>query len=359
MTSTNVIISVTSFFAIFLFSLYFYLVIIKVLSLRTARKKQAWIDRHQKELVAYLLDGDIEQVSFVPSKSYHYSALEDFFSEYLMNYKVDSNKDPIKKFVEHFFLEEYRKRLTDRKWSVRMNTLYFFDLLKLEKVEADLLARLESSNVTHEEEYQIYILLASLEYEHLYELFKKSKGLPPFLLNIMLNRLVDDGNIDYYLDHFEELHQSWQLSILDLIRNKNLRSLKIVSFLENLISSETKEIRIRTLKTIANIGSVGSIDVIVNWYEENSQREDWHSSETNGERLMTARLMGMIKNDKFIPVLEQLITDSKYNVRYEAAKAIRKYKNGKERLQEMATNSPEAYTRNIAAEWVERSLDYE
>jgi hypothetical protein len=240
-----------------------------------------------------------------------------------------------------------------------MNTLHFFDLFQLEEIKEDLLQRLKDPNLTNEEEYQIFILLASLEYEHLYELFKESKGLPPFLLNVMLNRLVDDENINNYIDNFHELHQSWQISILDLIRNKNLRSWKIIKFLEQLLASETREIRVRALKTIAHIGHVRSVDFIIQSFEKSFRQQDWEDNESTGERLMTARLMGMIKDDRFIPFLEQLITDRKYSVRAEAAKAIRKYKNGKNRLQEIAKNHSDKYSRSIAMEWVERRLDYE
>ncbi|WNF35149.1 HEAT repeat domain-containing protein [Bacillaceae bacterium IKA-2] len=359
MISEMMIISFTSFLVFVLFCLYIYLVVIKTTNNRYARKKQAWLTEHQEEIQAYLIHGDLEQVSFVPTKSHQFSALEDFFSVYLMNYKIDKNGSPIKKFIEHYFLAEYRKRLNDRKWGVRMNTLYFFDLFKLDVIQDDILQHLKRPNLSKEEEYQIFILLASLEYDNCYEVFKESKGLPPFLLNVILNRLVDENNLSEYLEMFEELDQSWQIGLLDLIRNKNLRSLEIITFLENLLNTEASELRIRALKTVAHIGYLSSPEVIISWFETNSQRENWKSDETTGERLMAARLFGMIKDEQFIQFLEELISDQKFMVRTEAAKAFRKYKNGKERLLIIVNNHSDKYSRNIALEWLERSLDYE
>jgi hypothetical protein len=359
MMSIAAIIKITSFLGLLLLCAYIYLVIIKIRNTKIKHKKQSWIDQHQGEIEAYFLHGDIEKVTFRPTKPYHFSALEDFFSLYLTNYKVDKANDPIKRFIEHFFLDDYRKRLKNPVWSVRMNTLYFLDLFQIEEMQNDLLDHLNSKDLTNEEEYQIYILLASLGYDRLYELFKESKGLPPFLLNVMLNRLVHEENIDDYIDNFYQFQLSWQLSLLDLIRNKNLRSWKIVNFLEGLLHTEDMELRIRALKTFAHIGYVSSSQVISKWYEENSNREDWLSDAATGERLIFARLLGMIKDESFLPLLEELITDTKYNVRAEAAKSIRKYKNGKNKLQEIAANHSDKYSRNIAMEWVERSLDYE
>ena len=159
MTSTSVIILFSIILCFILISTYLYLLIIKVVNRKKAQEKQSWIDKHQDEIEQYLLHGDINKITFIPKKSYQFSAIEDFFSDYLSNFKVDKVDNPIKKFVEHFLIEEYRKRLRSREWSVRMNTLYFLDLFQLEKMENDLLRRLKSPDLTNEEEYQIYILL--------------------------------------------------------------------------------------------------------------------------------------------------------------------------------------------------------
>ncbi len=357
MISPKIIVFVTCLFVVVLLCSYFYLVVIKLVNIGVNRKKQLWLHQHQMEIEAYLLHGDLNQVSFVPQKAYQFRALEDFFSHYLTNYKIDQNENLVKKFVERYFLSEYRKNLFASSWSVRMNTLYFLDLFQFEVLTEDLLKRLACKNLTSEEEYQIYILLASLEYEHLYELFKLSKGLPPFLLNVMLNRMVNEDNIGEYIAHFQDLHPSWQIGLLDVIRNKNFRSWEVIKFLESLLTAEIRELRIRALKTIAHIGYVSSFNIMIVWFETNSQREDWLSTDSIGERLMVARVMGMIKDERFLPFLEQLIADQKYIVRAEAAKSIRKYKNGKERLLRIVHYHSDLYSRNIAMEWLERSIE--
>lgn len=87
--SITAIITITIILGFLLFCTYIYLVIIKVRNTKIIHKKQSWMDQHQEEIEAYLLHGDIEKITFRPTKSYHFSALEDYFSLYLTNYKPE------------------------------------------------------------------------------------------------------------------------------------------------------------------------------------------------------------------------------------------------------------------------------
>jgi len=341
-----------------LLAIYIYLVWRKALNQWHGTQKAHWLKVHSHDIETYLFTGHGGQ-SFAPVKEYQYEALEDTFSGFLGNFKFDKGFDPIGTFVEQYFVRRYRKRLRRGRWSERMNTLYFIDLFKIEAMQDELIRHLSSKRCSPEERYEIFLLLAEFEYKNLMELLKGSKDIPAFLLNELMSRLVHQDNVDEFADSFIQFSGSWQGAILEVIRDKNLRSDKLQLLLEHLITSEHHELRVKSLKTIAALGYVSNTDLIVQWMEGNIGSGHWDTPQAAGEKLMTARLMGSIRHETFIPFLNRLIGDGVYGVRSEAAKAIRQYKQGKELLQSIASSHADPYARSICQEWAERSLDYE
>jgi hypothetical protein len=351
------------FFFLLLCFVYVYLVLRKIGTNLFQKRKKAWLEQNMNELQEYFVTGK-RSYSFIsrrcrPIELFQFEALEDFFSDYLSNFKIEPGFNPMKPFIEEYFVPWYKKRLFHSKWSTRMNTLYFIDLFKIEMMQGDLLKLLESKKCSPEERYQIYLLLADFGYAHLHDLFKESKGLPPFLLNEMISLVINLDSFESYVDIFYDLPYEWQLSILDVLRDKNFRSLKLQELLESLLNSIDREMRVRATKTIASLGYISSPDVITQILYEQSQREEWQSPQSTGEKLMYARLMGNIKTERFLPYLEQFISDKSYVIRSESAKAIRKYKNGREILLSITARHPDSFARNIAMEWLERNIDYE
>lgn len=357
------VIVLTVVFLVLLCFVYVYLVLRKIRTNLFQKRKKAWLEQNMNELQEYFVSGkrDYSLISrrCRPIELFHFEALEDFFSDYLSNFKIEPGFNPVKPFIEEYFVPWYRKRLFHSTWSTRMNTLYFIDLFKIEMMQDDLLKLLESKQCSSEERYQIYLLLADFGYVHLQDLFKESKGLPPFLLNEMISLIITTDNFESYVDIFYDLPYEWQLSMLDVLRDKNFRSLKLQELLESLLKSTDREMRLRAAKTIASLAYISSPDVITQIIDEQSKREEWESPQSTGEKLMYARLMGNIKTERFLQYLEQFISDKSYAIRSEAAKAIRKYKNGREILLSITATHPDSYARNIANEWLERSMDYE
>lgn len=358
----TVIVLTVVFFLLLCFA-HVYLVLRKLKTNLFHKRKKAWLDQIMNELQEYFVAGK-RNYSLIsrrcrPMELYQFEALEDFFGDYLSNFKIEPNFNPVKPFVEEYFVPWYRKRLFHSKWSIRMNTLYFIELFKIDRMQDDLLKLLASKKCSSEERYQIYLLLADFGYVYLQDLFKESKGLPPFLLNEMISLVITTDNFESYVEIFYDLPYEWQLSMLDVIRDKNFRSLKLQELLESLLNATDQEKRVRAAKTIASLGYISSPDVITQIIDERSQRVEWHSPQYTGEKLMYVRLMGNIKTERFLQYLEQFISDKSYVIRSEAAKAIRKYKNGREILLSITTTHADSYARNIAKEWLERSVDYE
>jgi len=352
------LILVTLFFFLLLILMYVYLIWRKFKNIQYQNRKTAWLEQHLEEIEMYLITGEGAS-SFIPSTHFQFEALEDFFSEYLSNFKTESDFNPMKTFVDQYFVRRYRKRLFHSRWSVRMNTLYFIDLFKIVMMQDDLLKLLQSKKCSAEERYQIYLLLANFEYAYLHDLIKVSKGLPPFLLKEMMSRLIIPDNFQSYVQNFYDFAYEWKLSILDVFGDKNLRSLKVQELLEGLLTSNDREMRVRAAKTIASLEYISSPDVIIRILDENFQKKEWQNPQSMSEKMMLARLMGSIREELFLPYLKLLISDQGYIVRSEAARSIRKYKNGREILLVITAEHPDNYARNIAKEWLERSMDYE
>ncbi|QYR21884.1 HEAT repeat domain-containing protein [Paenibacillus sp. sptzw28] len=354
----NLALLLTFFMFFVLLIMYLYLVLRKYRGNRFGQKKKAWLRLHMPAIESYIINGQGAE-KFAPQAEFHFQAIEDFFSDYLSSYKADTVNNPVKLFVEQYMVPRYRKRLTDPLWSVRVNTLYFIDLFKLKSMQDDLLILLGRKKCSAEERFQIYLLLAHFDYTNLQDLLKSSNDMPPFLLNELLNRLVNHDNLDSYVDLFHELPQNWQLGLLDVFRDQNLRSEKLHNLLESLLEGPNRELKVRALKTISVLGYITSPFVITRMIENSLSKGEWKDSMAAGERLMAAQLMGQIRVDGFIPYLETLITDRNYNVRTNAAKSIRKYRRGRELLLSIANTHEDAFAKNIAREWLDRSTEYE
>lgn len=341
-----------------LLAVYLYLLCAKLLNRWYTNKKARWLEMKSHDIKTYIFTGSGAE-HFVPQKRYQYEALEDTFSAFLSNVKFEKEFEPISAFVERYFVPWYRKRLRSRSWSVRMNTLYFISRFKIEWMQPDLIDHLSSKRCTPEETFEIFILLGEFEYENILELMKDARELPVFILNELLYQLVSQDNVDAYVDGFFEYTHSWQGAILEAIRNKHLRSEKLQLLLEQLMVSEHSELRVKALKTISSLGYLSTIDPFIQWVDTNREKGIWDHPQTDGERLMAARLMGSIRHDRFIPYLNTLIGDKSYGVRTEAAKSLRMYRQGKSMLTVLASTHPDAFARSIAQEWIERNPDHE
>lgn len=333
---------------------YLYLLGRKLMHRRYVKLKAHWLENHSEHIYSFLTTG-AEDVRITPAKAYQFDALEDVFSDFLANYKIDEDTDFIRPFVERHFAPHYRRRLNDPLWSKRMNALFFIDLFQIRSMEDSLIQHLCSKRCSSEERYEIYLLLAAFESERLMELLKSANRLPAFLLNILVGRLVNEHHVDAFVDDFDRFDVAWRGAILEIIRDKHLRTAKSQQLLERLLNSEISELRVKSLKALASLGYVTSINIIIQWLDEIRASEDWESPKSTGERLMAARLMGSIREERFLPYLQTMLGDRIYGVRSEAAKAIRQYRGSSRILQRLTATHPDAFARSICQEWLERS----
>lgn len=347
-----IILYLTGLFFLLLFSIYIYLVYKKVIKQQKNKQKEEWLNRNIIFVENYLIKGELS-ASFIPRKEIEFEALENIFSSFMSIIKFEEGFDPIRPIINLYFISRYKYKLKHGNWSERMNSLLFINQFKIKMMQDDLIQHLSFKKCSLEEKFNIFLILASFKYEKLMQLLVEQKKIPSFLLTEILYRHVNEENIHELLIDFDNLPDNFKNPILDLIRIKNLRSDKIHLFLEKLITSENMELRIRSLKTIASLGYISSPNLIVQLLESKENQL------SNEEKLMIVRLMGSIRNDLFLSYLNELISDKAYMVRSEAAKSIKKYKNGKEILNKIIEEHPDAYARNISKEWLERTPEYD
>jgi len=356
MIEVLVMLWLAAIFIVVLLSIYVYLVWRKINNSLHLKRKRDWLEIHSTAIESYILTGGGAE-EFVPVKEYQFEALEDRFSDYLSNFRFDTDFHPIKDFVNRYFVSRYRKQLRHRHWSIRMNTLYFVDLFRINAMREELVQLLQNRKCSPEERYQIFLTLASFNDADMMELMQTSSQMPTFLLTELLARLVQQDNVERFVEEFDRFSASWQHAILDVIRDKSLRCEELQRLLEGLLQSDNSELVVRSLKTLDSLGYITSPDVIMGLFDKYTRNGMWDSPQANVVKLMMVRLMGNIRNEQFRPVLLSLIGDSVYNVRSEVARAIRKYKDGRAMLQSIAASHEDGYARSISQEWLERSLE--
>lgn len=357
MTSLLILLLLTVVLLGLLLCAYVYLVWQKTSDRLRANKKKQWLSERFSDIEKFLFTGQGASL-IVPAKEYQYEAMEDVLSGFLANYKFEEDFDPVRDFVDRHFVPRYKRQLRYERWSVRMNALYFIDLFRIESMQEELLRHLSAKRTAPEERIEIYLLLAKFQYKDLFDLIGDSKGIPAFQLAVLVGRLLSQDNVDEFVDRFDRFDRAWQGAILDVVRDRNLRSDKLQERLEELLGSGSRELRIKSLKTIAALGYVSSTERVARMLEQRLDRGEWDKPDAAGEKLMAARLMGSIRDERFLPCLRRLIGDAAYDVRSEAAKSIRQYRGGKEILQDLADSHADPFARSIAQEWIERSLGY-
>ncbi|RXT06275.1 HEAT repeat domain-containing protein [Ammoniphilus sp. CFH 90114] len=345
----------TSLFFILLLLLYFYLLFRKLHRQKRIDKKQYWIDSNKPHLQNYLESGKMSD-GIIPKNSLEVEALEEYLSQVLKDIKLEVGPlGHLYHFVDKHFYNIYLKRLQNRRWSVRMNTLYFIKIFKMHSLKGEITRLLERRNCTQEEKQQIYLIFAALKDPYIDLILLNESNLPRFLCYEMMSEMMDTDHYEDYVKRFFTLPSNQQECVLEVLREKNYRSWDLLDLLERLLSSPdtSREIRIKVLKSISDFGYLKSPNLLLPLLNSVNERI-WV------EKVMLARVMGSIRKDTFVPYLEILLADEHYQVRYEAGKSLRKHRKiGEERLRWIGENHSDAFARDMAEEWLERSPEDE
>jgi len=299
------------------------------------QKKELYITETQTLWYRYLRD----EISFTrklnPKDKFEIQGLEEIFLVYVKHLSNESIQNKISQFANHHLKQHYQKKLKSRKWTSRMNAMYRIIDFYMDSLVNDCKV-LKARKLSPEEQF---LLLK------IYSIFDPKEFIKEFLsLTVAFSEFeykkllagVSHKILEELLIRFDELPLNVQCSIIDILGIK--RNAGYLSFLEWRLQSENKEIRIRSLKAIYEVGIISDF----NKYQPFIDSPIWE------ERLMMAKLLGVLPLSDSSLHLEKLLTDQSWWVRSQAAITIGKYKDGEKLLKQVILENTDSFAADMA-----------
>jgi hypothetical protein len=314
-------------------------------------KKLEFARSHQKALDQLMESGSAPK-EILPRTLFEMEVLEEEIARRLKNeHHLLENITP---FIRKHFLASYKKRLMQPRSNIRMKSLVYSELFQLIELEEEVLRLLNRKDISKQEKYQIFFILASLSSRKVLNILQSGKeNLPLFVRRGILEIFLAESDTGPVISEFHHYPLEVQECILDVLRDKNERSIEYLSLLEELIQdgeimskAQNMELRVRIWKAVASFGYFPQTSLIL---------DSIPNAKSEPERIMLARTLGSIRRGEFLPYLENMLCDPSYLVRNESAKSIARYPAGLKSLRRIAAIHPDRFARDIADEWLERS----
>jgi hypothetical protein len=320
-----------------------YLTIRKTIDLRKRKAIETWKETYNPLIFSVMSDGFYPR-ALSPSTPTQMKAIEELLSHYSKVLEWEEEEHRLTDLAANYLTAYYRKRLKSKKWSTRMNTLYHIEDFQLFQLTNDVRHLLDSKRISHEEVIHALRILACAGH--------------PDLLDLLTNTFVRLSAIDYrtiliclekkqftlFMLHFHKGLPSLQKAILEVISTK--KDFDYLSFVKNIFSAYTGEVRLSALKALAEIGYVENASPFIELLYSNR----WE------ERMMAAKLIGSLREESAIPRLKELLHDPSWWVRSQAGQAISEFANGKEILQSVLDQSNDPFAKDMAWEWLNKGV---
>lgn len=328
---------ITAILIVFTFVLVAYLLIQRKREIAKQKIRDAYIKRTELLWYSYLLEEGNFYKEMIPTNEYEIEAAENILLTYLRNTSNYNIRLKIYYFAKAHFLEYYKHGLESKSWSKRMNTMYRISDFRLASL-VKYTEKLKLKNRSLDEQFQILKMYSLLSKNKFVEKFLATKITFSETEYRMLFSLVEDEILVELLTKLDFLKLSAQYALIDTIAlNGNMQ---FVELLEQLITHNNPEIRIRTLKALERIGVIKNIEM----YTPFVQSSLWE------ERLMIAKLFKHAPLSYTYPHLELLLQDENWWVRSQAANTIIDNRGGSEKLQQFVQTATDRYAIEIANE---------
>lgn len=324
---------------VLLIVLFFALIFYRLREVKNKNKIKNYIEHRRVDWFDYLLGEDVDGEMLKPKSMIEMEAIDELFFRISYHFASDEITNKVNKFAEQYMNDYYVKRLNSRNGAVRINTLnkiYLFNLLfMLDSVSKQL----QQKKVFSKGEYLlIYTILAKFSETDFVAHFMNPKvPLGEFDYKKLLMELNED-QIRVLTKEFNQLPEILQLNLVEIVGVRHY--LNWLPLLHYCLDSPIRELRIRSLKSIAELEVADSLLL----YEKFAYSAVWE------ERLMTAKIFRSAPTEDALPVLNQLIKDSKYPVRAQAAKSMKSLKNGQQALYSVITTSSDTFAVDAAEE---------
>jgi len=224
-----------------------------------------------------------------------------------------------------------------------MNAMYRIIDFYIDSLVNDCKA-LKARNLSAEEQFLLLKIYSSFDSKtFLKEFLSLTVAFSEFEYKKLLAG-VSSEILEELLDCFDKLPLNVQCSIIDILGIK--RNSEYLSFLESMLQHENTEIRIRSLKAIYAIGIISDL----NQYMPFIDSSIWE------ERLMMAKLLGVLPLSEAGLHLEKLLTDQSWWVRSQAATTIGKYKDGEKLLKQVILETKDSFAADMANEVLKKRV---
>lgn len=277
-------------------------------------------------------------------------AIQDLLLQRLLATKSKAEEQRILEYASLQYASAYRAALKSRRWSKRMNALFAVERFRMKALAPDLKELLKASKCTDTERFCIYRAFAAfgLKDEVVPYLMQNAASYSDKQLMHLLLPLADAA-LEELVTEFHLFPLRLQCCLVDVLRMKNARSSAVLDLLEDLMFAEDAELRIRCLHAIGNFGYMSPRAV-----ERFMARIEQENADSSPERLMQAKLMGLIREDRYMPHLERLMGDSDHLVRQQAGESLSRYKSGLDELLRISLTNPDRFAADMASETLER-----
>ncbi|MHC0036869.1 HEAT repeat domain-containing protein [Pseudoneobacillus sp. C159] len=324
-----------------LFIILFYLIIRKAIENNRNNKINQQKEKYREPLLSYILDPTLSR-KLRPNTSIKKQAIEELLDRYIDVLEGNQEKQNVYYLAELYLADYYKKILHSRKWSRRFNTLHHIEDFYVRSLLPNIVFLVKNEKVTREEKILALRILALFEYPDLVrELLSNHSNLSEFEYRGIFMK-ASGKLLDLFILHFQQSPTNMQLALIDSLANN--RELRYVSFIESVFQTYRGEIRIRALKALGTIGYVNNIDT----YLPLCQSPHWE------ERVMIARLLGIIQVDEGTNCLEELLQDQSWWVRYQAGLSLKRYPNGIDILKKVFQTSKDPFAQDMAWEWLNK-----
>ncbi|KPB06233.1 hypothetical protein AAV98_04520 [Bacillus sp. CHD6a] len=304
------------------------------------------IDQHKEELRANVFEYLYRQNADILEREWsgkQWKAMEELFSDFADVIQGDEVQERITLFANTHFMEKYKRNLLRRRWSIRMNSLYAIEDFQLKSMVPYLLNTYEKRSLSQEERRQLLKILVRFETNHWEELVKEPNWrLSEFMYRSLVG-VMTERQFQGMVTNFDAFPEYIQLPVLDMIGIEGKR--EFLPFLEDLLKISSGEKKIRILKAMNELG----FSKILEWMEYVDLPES-----TWEERLMLSKLLGRTNRKESLFILTELLSDTNYDVRNNAAQSILSIEGGADHLHQILETSTDRFARDMAEEWLQR-----
>ncbi|NYE05680.1 hypothetical protein F4694_002433 [Bacillus niacini] len=324
-----------------LFLLLLYLTIRKAKEIKKRREIEDYKNKINTQIFSIIAEGKRYR-GIGCETSIKQKAMEELLSRYVKILEGEDEKKRLSDLASHCLQGYYRKRLKSKKWSHRMNALYHIEDFYMIKLLDEVVILSKKKNITHQEMIHVLRILATFQYNGFQEVLYYH-DLSEYEYRSILMRLNHDL-FDQFVLSFHKSTPPLQYAILDVISLK--KAIEYRFFTENIFMSYKGEVKLRALKALAEIGYVSNIEPYLQLLYSSS----WQ------ERMVAAKLIGSIQEEKGIPRLIELLHDQIWWVRSQAGQSISQFPNGKAILQSVLETSKDTFARDMAWDWLHKGV---